>query len=728
MAAHKLNSSSTRRRRLVAAALAALALALVLTVASTCSVGLLPPRLSLNGGQGAAAARAFVRTQPAAPLIGPNEFEVGAKRAILVGNLIASAPVLDRIAKRLGVDPESIDATAEANESVPVAFNEPDAERRAHEILAARDPLKIDVQAQRGIPVLSVYAQAPTVGGAEALAEAAIPAADDYLRAIAAAHGDRGPPPLTLEPLGPARGSPLEPTAPYEIAVVTFFTVFGIAFGALYLLGEVRRGWLRGARDSLGRQGRRRLDAVRHGSDDWPHTTRVLPWMIAGFIVMLWLMPINAITIQASLPVDLKLDRLVLPVIVLTWLLSLASGGLVAPRWRFTPIHAAIAVFVAAAFLSVAVNAAALNHALELELSIKKLTLLAAYAMLFLVVASSVRPGEVRPFLTLTLVLAVICGLGILWEYRVGTNLFYTWSKRLLPSFFEVAEVNTMAVDEVGRRSVIGSADLSLEAVAMLSLALPIALVRLMQQRRPGKRVLYGLAVCILLGAMVATYRKSALLAPLTVCLVLAYFRRRELLRLAPLGLVILLAIPALAPNALGSVIDQFQPNRLGVATVSDRVSDYDAIRPDLLTHFLFGRGFGSYEHTIYRVLDNDLLMRIVETGVVGLLAYVLMLAMIIAVAVPLIRSRDPERSSPALMVAAAAAAFLVLSALFDVMSFPHSPYILMTLAGLLAVVSGSAGRQRSPLAARRSDDPELPPAPPPPAVEEAPDSVPVSV
>jgi hypothetical protein len=728
MAPHESNARSTRRRRLAAAALVAAALAVLVTLASTCSLSVFPPGATLNGGQGAATARAFLRTNPAAPLIGPNEFEAGAKRTILVGNLIASSPVLERIGGRLGVDPESIAATAEANESVPVAFNEPDAERRAHEILVARDPLRIDVQAQRGIPVLSVYAQAPTVGGAEELAEAAIVAANGYLRSVAAAHGVRGSAPLSLEPLGPARGGPLDPTAPYEIAMLTFLTTFGIAFGALFLLGEVRRGWLRGAREAVGRQSRRGLAAVRHGSDDWPHTTRVLPWMIAGFIVMLWLMPINAITVQASLPVDLKLDRLVLPVIVLTWLLSLASGGPAAPRWRFTTIHAAIAIFVAAAFLSVVVNAAALNQALELELAIKKLTLLAAYASLFLVVASAVRPGEVRPFLTLTLVLAVICGLGILWEYRLGTNLFYTWSAKLLPSFFEVAEVNTMAVDEVGRRSVIGSADLSLEAVAMLSLALPIALVRLMQLRRLGARLLYGLAVCILLGAMVATYRKSALLAPLTVCLVLAYFRRRELLRLAPLGLVILLAIPALAPNALGSVIDQFEPNRLGVATVSDRVSDYDAIRPDLLTHFLFGRGFGSYEHTIYRVLDNDLLMRIVETGVVGLIAYLLMLGMMIGVAVPLIRARDPDRSAPALMVAAAAAAFLVLSVLFDVMSFPHSPYILMILAGLLAVISGAGRRESSPAAVTRSRDPALPPAPPPRAVEKAPDSVPVSV
>ena len=61
-----------------------------------------------------------------------------------------------------------------------------------------------------------------------------------------------------------------------------------------------------------------------------------------------------------------------------------------------------------------------------------------------------------------------------------------------------------------------------------------------------------------------------------------------------------------------------------------------------------------------------------------ALAAFVLMLLLVFAAAVPLIRGRDPNRAEVGLIVAAAAIAFLVLSALFDVMSFPHGPYILM--------------------------------------------------
>ena len=136
-----------------------------------------------------------------------------------------------------------------------------------------------------------------------------------------------------------------------------------------------------------------------------------------------------------------------------------------------------------------------------------------------------------------------------------------------------------------------GPAALPLEAVAMLSMALPIALVGLMHSTSWRSRLLYGLAACLLLAAVFATYRKSALLAPISVVGTVAYFRRRELLRLAPLAFVLIIVIHIAAPGALGKTTTQFDPTRLGVTTVSDRAADYDAVRPDLWTHLLFGRG-----------------------------------------------------------------------------------------------------------------------------------------
>jgi hypothetical protein len=232
-----------------------------------------------------------------------------------------------------------------------------------------------------------------------------------------------------------------------------------------------------------------------------------------------------------------------------------------------------------------------------------------------------------------------------------------------------------------------GPAELGLEAVAMLTMALPIALVGILQSRTTRQRVLYGFVACLLLAASISTYRKSAFLGPISVGLTLAYFRRRELLKLAPLAVVVLLVVHLLSPGALGSVAFQLDSNRLGAATVSDRASDYDAVRPDLWTHMAFGRGYGTYEHAAYRVLDSEVLNRVLEVGVIGLGAYIFMVLSVVGAARVTIRSRHRTRSPVALSVAAAAVGFLTLSTLFDIMSFPHVPYIFLYLAGLLAVV-----------------------------------------
>jgi hypothetical protein len=721
-----------RRRRLAALGALSTLIATVAAVLATCSVSLLPPSLHPRQlGEAAVSTRVMLAVHPQQRLGTGSKLEAQARRADLVANAMSSPPVLDRIARRIGVDPETIAATTEIDIGVPAAFREPGNERRANEILNSNATYHLDIQPRPGQPVFDVYAQAPSAAEAGALTEAAIAATNAELRAIARDNGlgeamarDKRlgrPAPVSLVALGVPRGGALGSKAPIEIFLLTFLTFLAIAFGLLYLAVEARRGW----RGERGPAPGVREPPAPDPADAWPHTTRVIPWLLAAFIAMLWLVPINAITISASLPIELKLDRILLPVIVVVWVLALAAGGRAAPRWRFTRIHAAIAIFVAVAFLSVIVNAVYLDHTLELAVAIKKLSLLAAFFTIFLIVASSIRPAEVRPFLTFMLAMGVICGLGIIWEYHHGTNLFYAWSAKLLPGPFHVSIDSTTSFDEIGRPAVIGPAEISLEAVAMLAMAFPIALVRLLQSKATRQRIVYGLAACILLGAMISTYRKSALLAPLSIVLVLIAFRRREMLRLAPLGGLMVLAIPILAPNALGAIINQFQPNRLGVSTVSDRVSDYDAIRPDLLSHPALGRGYGSYEHTSYRILDNDLLMRLVETGLIGLSAYVVMLVAIVAIAAPIIRARRPEFAGPALIAAGAATAFLVLSVLFDIMSFPHTPYLLMVLLGLFAVaMRGSDAANSAGVGAKRRTRKKRP-APPRPAPEE-PERVPV--
>jgi hypothetical protein len=618
-----------------------------------------------------------------------SDFESLAKRAELFAGLTASAPVRERIGRRIGVPGNGIGATTRLTGDVVAVMREPDSEQRAAQILASQARYRLDLQPDPTRPVLHIYAQAPSVARAEGLADATVAGLRDHLLDEAARAGIEPRHQARVDQLGPARGGVANPGARSQMAVLTFLVAFGACWAILLLARQARRGW-HASGDRDGDPARRRGAARRaapQASGDWPRTTRILPWSIAGFMVVLWLLPFNTTELAASLPFDLKLDRLVLPFVVAAWILAVIAGGSDAPRVRPTWIHGGIVAFVAVVCAGVVFDAHYLNQTLEFDTAVKKLTLLVSYLVLFVVIASAIRRGEVRAFLNYTLVLAVLCALGTIWEYRFGYNAFYDLTDKLLPALFQVGEAEAGLVDDQGRVLTRGPGEHPLEAVAMLSMALPIAIVGLLGSSRRRATVLYALAACVLLAAAISTYRKSALLAPLAVLLTIAWFRRGQVLRFAPLAAVSLLVVNAFSPGALSSILFQLQPDRLGVGTVSDRTSDYDAVRPDVWSHLLFGRGYGTYDHRSYRILDSEILSRLVDTGGLGLLSLVIMLATIVWSARGPIRSRHPVVAPPALAVAAASVAFLVLALLFDVSSFPHTPYILMSLAALLAVV-----------------------------------------
>jgi hypothetical protein len=678
--------------------------------------GFLPPRNTEGLHVSAATAHVLIDL-PEPSLAHRRELHPAAdtlsKRGELLGRVMVSRPVVDRVAKRMGIRSDEIGASARSTAEVPVTLLEPASEQRASDILESRRPYRLEVQARPRTPILDIYTLAPTVPEAERLTNEAVGALRDYVQNLADVQRFPAKDRVELRPLGSARGGQVNPHANLVIAFLTFLVAFALtacaAFTAVHLLR--RRRTLRPPEPELHSRPVRLLrpqavtdgrrdghEADRDGeADNWPHTTRLLPWMIAVFIAVIWLTPFNQMQIGGGAPIDLKLDRLVLPLVIATWAVALAAGGKFAPRLRPTWIHGAVALFVAGAFLSVVLDGRSLNQVLELDLAMKKLPLLVCYLSLFLIVATSVRPREVKPFLKYTLGLAVVCGLGLVWEYRFKQNLFYDVTGQLLP-VFTVDDPGAGGVDSLGRLGVHGPAEPGVEAAGMLAMALPMALVGAMYAGRTRRRILYGLAAGALLAGTLATYRKTGLLAPATAVLTVAYFRRRELLKLAPLGLMLVMVVSALSPGAIGSTVSQFlRSDRTAVGTVSDRTADYDAIRPDLWTNFAFGRGWGTYNHDTYRILDSEILHRIVETGVLGLLAFLLMGASVIFSARATIGSRDPTWSPLALVGAAAAACFMVISALYDSLSFPHATYVFLYMAGLVAVVVGRPKEREQP-------------------------------
>jgi hypothetical protein len=621
---------------------------------------------------------------------------------------MTTEPVLEAIARRAKVPADQISGVARTTADVPITLTEPGSEERANQIEDSKRPYRLELQSSPYEPILSIYAQAPSVNEALALAEAAKTGLEDYLNATARRQRlDKGRMP-ELRELGAARGGLTNGRAPLVIGGLTFVTLFALSLVLqLALLRGLRR------EEPAPRPVRAsRLAGLAAG--DWPRTTRILPWSIGALVVMFWLVPFDRIQLNMATPIDMTLDRIALPIVAGIWLLAFFAGPGAAPRLRLTRVHVALGGLLACTFMSVVLDARYLNQTDELMLAVKKLPLLVSYLSIFVIVASSVRKSEVRAFMKLTLGLAVVCGIGVIYEYRMGSNPFFAVTRAVLPPPFELITESGSSIDSLGRTWIQGPTAYGLEVIAMMTTAIPIAILGILHAGTRTKKVLYGLAIVVLMAAIFATQRKSALVAPVGAILALAYFRRRELLSLAPLGLVLGVVVAAVSPGAVHNVVSQFvRSDATKVATVSDRTADYDAIRPDLWSHFLIGRGHGSYNHDSYRILDSEILGKVVETGVLGLIAYLLLPISVILLARRAASRRDTTVAPVALTGVAAAVCFIIVSALYDVMSVPHAPDVFLYVAGLVAVATSRP--DEPPPAAEPVDgvesDPEFEPA-----------------
>jgi hypothetical protein len=588
-------------------------------------------------------------------------------------------------------------------------------------------------------PVLTLYAQAPTARAAVALVDAARALLQRHVGTQESNYPLGPEQQVLLRPLGPTVGGLVDPGARWQLMGAAFLLVLVLGGGLLHAHGR--------------RPPRSRVPPAEPTGGEWPHTTRLLPWALAGFVAMLFLVPFDAVALPVSLPLANTLDRPLLLGLVALWLASMALlSGAARPRVRLTRVHVAALVFFAVCCVGVALDGAALANMDEVTPVVKKLALLASYIVFFFVVASALRPREAPRFAALIVVLGTIVAVATVVEYRLHYNVFYSlWGKVLpigLPS-----ELDTR--DSLGRLTVYGPAGQPLELAALLAMVLPFAVIGSIEAATRRRRLLYSLAIGLLLAGGVATSRKTSLVAPAAAILLLMAYRPRAVGRsLLTLALVLGVLVHFTSPGALGSVASQLEPGHVGgVLTTTDRTARYDAVRPDVLRHPLLGRGFQSYDPHKYRILDNEYLGLLITVGLLGLGAYIAILATVIASAHRTVRSHSPrapgrrrklagersphgrssasresrppdpdrERASLALAALASVGVVALAGALFDVLSFPHVPYLLFFLAAMVTTLREPAplapGRaRREPPRRRDASPPHLPLGPPRPS------------
>lgn len=173
------------------------------------------------------------------------------------------------------------------------------------------------------------------------------------------------------------------------------------------------------------------------------------------------------------------------------------------------------------------------------------------------------------------------------------------------------------------------------------------------------------------------------------------------------LRIVALLTVPVLGvvgplvlPGLLGTIRSLFT-NLEDDPSITGRTDDYELVARLVMEQPLFGRGLFTWVPMVYRTIDNQVLVLLLEIGILGFLAFLVVVvgAMIQGIRVRL-RHGDGLVGNAGLSVTASLAGILTSYLTFDALGFRQVAGLTFLLVGLSAAVRNLS----------RSDPPELRP------------------
>jgi hypothetical protein len=232
---------------------AALVIAVAASVLSIYKVSLLPPGVHSRDWEIGAASTTLLIDTPQSEILNlratTDDFGSMQARTALLGNFMATDPVKAQIAKLMGIAPSQIQATSPVTANVPQTLTEPGSGASATDILASADHYKLQLQADPTVPILHIYAQAPSGPAAVELANDSVTGLKQYLASLSSGQGLNPGAHVDLIQLGTATGGVINSGVSKEIALLVFATAFAAVCFASALLARFRAGWSLGGHE-----------------------------------------------------------------------------------------------------------------------------------------------------------------------------------------------------------------------------------------------------------------------------------------------------------------------------------------------------------------------------------------------------------------------------------------------------------------------------------------------
>lgn len=249
----------------------------------------------------------------------------------------------------------------------------------------------------------------------------------------------------------------------------------------------------------------------------------------------------------------------------------------------------------------------------------------------------------------------------------------------------------------------------AIEFGVVLNMIIPLTLHFSFTATTARAKRIWWLAVAVTATAIPMTVARSAMVGAAVVALVLLpswpKSRRRAAYIVLPFAA---LALKVVVPGLLGTIRGLFVDIESDPST-QGRTADYAAVGHFIAESPFFGRGMDTFLPSTYRTLDNQYLLTLVSTGIVGLVALIgLIVTGVVLVSAVRRRSLDPLERDLALSLKASLLVPLFTFATFDGLSFPFCTSLMFVLLGCAGALYRLSTEQQDSRPMSRVSGPKL--------------------
>jgi hypothetical protein len=210
-------------------------------------VSLAPPSLESRSLSFSAASTQVVVDTPESLLTNLRQstysLESQTNRALLLGDVMASFPVREHIAKRAGIEVGQLAVAGPVTPEEPRVIADPGQQPKTTDLLKSPEEYRVSVQANPTVPILDISTEAPTPKEAADLANASVGGLRDYVEDVSGQADTPSKVEVYIRQLGHATGAEVNSGAKPEFALLAFFIVFLIGSSITLWIARIRRGW-----------------------------------------------------------------------------------------------------------------------------------------------------------------------------------------------------------------------------------------------------------------------------------------------------------------------------------------------------------------------------------------------------------------------------------------------------------------------------------------------------